>query len=385
MVADGIVPASLELEDVGGETDGRSLSDAVRTSRPFAYLAISAGKLLALRDTVGQKPLYFGTGPGGTVAVASLKTALARIGIQQPQPVLPGKLLSLGNAEPRVLFDGSLTRPEEINVTEEEASTRLRELLVASLESNVPTNSALAFSGGLDSTLVAQAAKENDQRPELITVGTKEDQEIKHAREVSRHLGLGLTTRILSRTEVLDCIGEVARTIESSDPTAVGVSIPLFFASKVAQTMGMDCLLAGQLSDELFAGYGRFDELARKEDPKLVGDEVWRSFLAASVNDFEPGDKLATSHRLDLRCPFAFLPLVKYSLQLPAALKVRVIGSKVVRKYILRRTASSWKLPATVVERPKKAVQYSTGVQKILLKEAKRRRLSLSSLLEILL
>ncbi|MBO0887918.1 hypothetical protein J2P12_02330, partial [Candidatus Bathyarchaeota archaeon] len=99
MVADGIVPASLELEDVGGETDGRSLSDAVRTSRPFANLAISAGKLLALRDTVGQKPLYFGTGPGGTVAVASLKTPLARIGIQHPQPVPPGKLVSLGNAE----------------------------------------------------------------------------------------------------------------------------------------------------------------------------------------------------------------------------------------------------------------------------------------------
>jgi len=36
------------------------------------------------------------------------------------------------------------------------------------------------------------------------------------------------------------------------------------------------------------------------------------------------------------------------------------------------------------VNRPKKAVQYSSGVQKILLKEAKRRKMTLGSLLEIL-
>jgi hypothetical protein len=35
-----------------------------------------------------------------------------------------------------------------------------------------------------------------------------------------------------------------------------------------------------------------------------------------------------------------------------------------------------------VVNRPKKAVQYSTGVQKVLLKEAKTRKMKLGELLE---
>jgi len=35
-----------------------------------------------------------------------------------------------------------------------------------------------------------------------------------------------------------------------------------------------------------------------------------------------------------------------------------------------------------VVDRPKKAVQYSSGVQKVLLKEAKRRGVSLAKMLE---
>ena len=340
--------------------------------------------MLALRDIVGQKPLYFGTYPDGTMAVASLMTALTRIGIQNPQPVPPGKLVRATISELSVLFDGSLTRPEEIAVSEEEASARLRDLLSTSLENEVSKDFALAFSGGLDSTLVAQAARENELRPELITIATKEDEEVKHAHEVSSSLGLDMTTRLLSHADVLDCIGDVVRTIESCDPTIMGVSVPLYFACEVAEDMGVDCLLAGQLSDELFAGYGRFDQLAGKKNPKPVADEVWRSVLAASVNDFEPGDKLAVSHRLDLRCPFAFLPLVEYALRLPVALKLRVVGGKVVRKYILRRVASNWNLPTTVVNRPKRAVQYSTGVQKILLKEAKRRKLSLGGLIESL-
>jgi asparagine synthase (glutamine-hydrolysing) len=54
----------------------------------------------------------------------------------------------------------------------------------------------------------------------------------------------------------------------------------------------------------------------------------------------------------------------------------------VIRKYVLRRLAAQLSLPESVVDRPKKAVQYSSGVQKVLLKEAKRRGLSLGKMLE---
>jgi len=225
---------------------------------------------------------------------------------------------------------------------------------------------------------------ENGLRPELITVGLKGQPELDHARTVSKQLGLDLTVRELSASEVLDSLQDVVQTIESSDPTLIGVSVPLYFVCEVAEEMGMKCLLAGQLSDELFAGYGRFDKLAMKKNFRQAREEVWNSVLAASANDFEPGDKLAVSHRFELRCPFAFLPLVEYALRLPLSLKLRVVGGKVVRKHILRRLASDWKLPDTVVDRPKKAIQYSSGVQKILLKEAKRRKMTLSRFLESL-
>jgi asparagine synthase (glutamine-hydrolysing) len=381
---DGAIPATLELEEIGGEAGQEAFSEAIREHGGFSMLAISGGKLLAGRDILGLKPLYYGRDWSGAVAFASLKAGLSRIGIRDPRAVPPGHLVAVSNKQMTVLVKQSLSSSKELKVSEDEATARVGHLLLESLAENPPEDYALAFSGGLDSTLVAYAAKENGLRPELITVGLKGQPELEHARRVAKELGLDITVRELSQSEIIDRLGEVVETVESSDSTLVGHSVPLFFVCEVAEEMGMGHLLVGQLSDELFAGYGRFEELALKHHFLEARKEVLRSVLAAATNDFEPGDKLAVSHRLELQSPFAYLPLVDYALSIPISLKLRLIGDGVVRKYVLRRLAASWKLPESVVNRPKKAVQYSTGVQKILLKEAKKRMMKLSELLESL-
>jgi asparagine synthase (glutamine-hydrolysing) len=382
---DGAIPATLELEEIGGEAGQEAFSEAIREHGGFSMLAISKGKLLAGRDLLGLKPLYYGRDWSGAVAFASLKAGLSRIGIRDPRAVPPGHLVAVSNKQMTVLVKESLSSSKELEVSEDEATARVGHLLLESLAEDVPEGYVTAFSGGLDSTLVAYAAKESELGPELITVGLKGQAELEHARQAAKELGLEITVRELSQSEIMDRLGEVVETVESTDPTVIGHSVPLFFVCEVAEEMGMGHLLVGQLSDELFAGYGRFEELALKHHFLEAKKEVLRSVLAAATNDFEPGDKLAVSHRLELQSPFAYLPLVDYALSIPISLKLRLIGDGVVRKYILRRLAASWKLPESVVNRPKKAVQYSTGVQKVLLKEAKTRKMKLSELLESLL
>lgn len=381
-VIDGLLPENLESEEIGGEPSQESLAETLSVPYPLALIAISRGRLIVARDALGQKPLYYGVDKHGTIIVASLRRPISAAGMRQIKPVPPGRLLSLSEKGITTLADNSLSKPKELKVPEDDAKLRLRALLVESLSNETSKDLALAFSGGLDSSLVARAAQENDLKPELISVGMKGQAELEHARKISKHLGLGITIRELSESEVVESLPDVVGIIESADPVLVGVSVPLYFACVVSQEMGADCLLAGQLSDELFAGYGRFDALARKKDAKMARDEVWKSVRAASSNDFEPGDKLAVSHGLRLRCPFAFLPLAKYALQLPIALKLRVKSDQVIRKYILRRLAAHWDLTSAVADRPKKAVQYSTGVQKVLLKEAKRQKITVGRLLE---
>ncbi len=259
---DGAIPATLELEEIGGEAGQEAFSEAIREPGGFSMLAISGGKLLAGRDILGLKPLYYGRDWSGAVAFASLKAGLSRIGIRDPRAVPPGHLVAVSNKQMTVLAKESLSSSKELEVSEDEATARVGHLLLESLAEDVPEGYVTAFSGGLDSTLVAYAAKENELGPELITVGLKGQEELEHARQVAKELGLDITVRELSQSEIIDRLGEVVETVESTDSTLVGHSVPLFFVCEVAEEMGMGHLLVGQLSDELFAGLRRLTTLS---------------------------------------------------------------------------------------------------------------------------
>lgn len=366
-----------------GPEDGdwaRSLGKMLDSPGSFSFLAAFKGRVIAGRDRLGQKPLYYGYDERGNLAIASLLASLRQIGVRHPIAVPAGQSISFNGDS---AIEGSvLALPDEAKLSEQEAVLRLGELLLEASARTLPESSAIAFSGGIDSTLVAEAVRKNGAHPELLTVGLRGQPELEHSRRIARKIGLRVTVRELSETDVLTALPEVVNIVESCDPVIVGVSIPLYFACEMAMEMGMKTLGAGQLSDELFCGYGRFEELGLRNELAEARKESFRSVQAAPTSDFEPGDKLAVSHRLELRCPFAYLPLVLYSMKIPIQLKLKLAGGKVTRKYILRRLANEWRLPEEVVSRPKKAVQYSSGVQKVLLKEARRRVLTLQSFIE---
>jgi asparagine synthase (glutamine-hydrolysing) len=210
----------------------------------------------------------------------------------------------------------------------------------------------------------------------------KGQQELEHAEKTAKSFGLRITIREFSSSEILDSLPLVVEITETTDPVIVGISVPIYFACQKAREVGLNYLAVGQLSDELFGGYGKFEEMALRDGVTSLGREMFDSVVAASARDFDPGDKLAVAAGLELCSPFAYLPFVEYALKLPASLRIKISDRSVIRKYVLRKLAARLKLPDSVVDRPKKAVQYSSGVQKVLLKEAKRQGMSLGKMLE---
>ena len=357
-------------------------SRLIQTPGAFAFLTLIQDQLIAGRDIVGQKPLYFGQTRDGTVAFASLQSPLLSIGIRDSEPVPPGKVIRATARSYDTLKDYSLKKPQEESILEPDATRTLDELFRESVSRVVPRGSGIAFSGGLDSALVVYVAKRSGLEPELISVGLKGQQELAHAERTAKSFGLHVDISELSSSDILDSLPDVVKIIETTDPMIVGISVPIYFACQKARDMGLSYIAAGQLSDELFGGYGKFEEVALRYGTENLGREMFDSVVAASVKDFDPGDKLAVAAGLELCCPFAYLPLVEYALKLPSSLRVNLTNGKVIRKYVLRKLAAHLGLPESVVDRPKKAVQYSSGVQKVLSKEAKRRGTSLSKMLE---
>jgi asparagine synthase (glutamine-hydrolysing) len=86
-------------------------------------------------------------------------------------------------------------------------------------------------------------------------------------------------------------------------------------------------------------------------------------------------------HNVDLRLPFVDSNVIDYALSLPIDLKIESAEDS-LRKRVLRRVAENLKLPSSVIYRRKKAIQYATGVDKVLRKLAKEKRLTLKKYIE---
>ena len=70
----------------------------------------------------------------------------------------------------------------------------------------------------------------------------------------------------------------------------------------------------------------------------------------------------------ELLAPYLARPIYELAIAISPELKVRRLADRVVRKWVLRRAAEELGLPEKLLERPKKAAQYSSGILKMLRK-----------------
>ncbi len=74
---------------------------------------------------------------------------------------------------------------------------------------------------------------------------------------------------------------------------------------------------------------------------------------------------------VELRLPFASFEIADFAMSLPLECKME-LKADTLRKLVLRKVAFNVGMPASVVDKPKKAVQYSTGVNDAIKRLAKK-------------
>jgi asparagine synthase (glutamine-hydrolysing) len=87
--------------------------------------------------------------------------------------------------------------------------------------------------------------------------------------------------------------------------------------------------------------------------------------------------KICSFHDVELRVPFGAYQIVEFAMSLPVELKIEK-RADTLRKLVLRKAAENMGLPPSVTEKTKKAVQYSTGINKALKKIAKKQKATLA-------
>jgi asparagine synthase (glutamine-hydrolysing) len=344
----------------------------------FAFVIAEPGRLIVGRDSAGIRPLYYGEN-SVFAALASERKALWNIGIENVHSFPPGYVAIADQfgfrlCQARRPVNSRLPR----QITMEAAARKLQALLERSVKERMSSLGAVAvaFSGGLDSSIVAFLSKKFCSNVTLIHVSLKNQPETEHAKAVAEELNLPIRIRIYDENDVSKTLPLVLCLIEEPDPIKASIGIPIYWAAEQAAKMSLHVMLAGQGSDELFAGYKRYvDSLVRWGNEK-TRDTIFRDIVGMHESNFERDFKICNFHGVELRIPFVTHQIIKFATDLPVELKIQAFENT-PRKLVLREAARNLGLSNAIVSRPKKAVQYSTGVTKALRRLAKEKRLSL--------
>lgn len=252
--------------------------------------------------------------------------------------------------------------------TAEAASQQLSQVIATAFRTAFERDGEIGilFSGGVDSALMAQLAKEVF-RPQLYATGVAGSKDIKSASKVASKLNLDVKTIIIDQDNLVNYLKTSISILEDYDVIDIELGIPLAVCAQQASKEGIDYLAMGQGAEELFAGYRRHErayksgkslnEMLRKEVETLEATEIKR-------------DELIMSHYgLTGIYPFLEEDLIELALELPADLKI----TSDYKKWVLRLAAKELGVPEEAWKRPKSALQYGSGVHKLIEKRARRK------------
>ncbi|MGD2200821.1 MAG: asparagine synthetase B [Candidatus Bathyarchaeota archaeon] len=341
----------------------------------FTVTVLEEERIIAGRDTIGVVPIYLGE-DREIAAVTSNRKMLWALGLEA-RPLPPGHIAKLTTTETSLETISSLSQPPILNTNNDKAVAELDRLLKAAVEarSRGHFRVSLGFSGGIDSGLLAYYLDDMGVDVELICVGMPGSRDFNAAERSAELLGIPLIMEVFTPDDVEAHLNETLWSIEEANPMKVAVALPLLLTAKTASEEGGRILFSGNGADELFAGYHRHAQRYR-EVGEAVGEMIFHDVRRSHTVNYERDYKVASDQGMELRLPYADERLVTWGLSIPPSLKLSG-EPKSLRKIVLRNLALERGLPREIAERPKRAVQYSTGVNKTLKKIAKREGKSL--------
>ncbi len=315
------------------------------------------GKLVAARDPIGIRPLYYGYLSNGSIVFCSEPKGIVDI-VEKVYPFPPGYYYKNGEfIRYRDPAGVTLVSADDAD----KASENIRELLVNGVSKRLDADAPLGFllSGGLDSSLVCAIAARLMPRTTIRTfsIGMDRDSiDSKYAREVAEYIGAEHTDVIMTKEEVIAALPEVIKILGTFDITTIRASMGMYLVCKyIHENTDIRVLLTGEISDEMF-GYKYTDfapnaEAFQEESEKRIRELHYYDVLRA--------DRCISANSLEARVPFGDLKLVQYVMGLNPAIKMNIYNKG---KYLLRHAfeENGW-LPEPILQREKAAFSDAVG------------------------
>ena len=323
----------------------------------FALIIYDGAKkqLIAARDPIGIRPLYYGYLKSGEIIFASEAKNLVGL-CDRILPFPPGHYY----LDEKFICYRDISKPVAlIDDDVETACRKIHDKLEAGIIKRLDADAPVGFllSGGLDSSLVCAVAARYLKKPiKTFSIGMDIDAiDLKYAKQVADYLGAEHTEVIISKEDVLKALPEVVALLGTYDITTIRASIGMYLVCKyIHEHTDLRVLLTGEISDELF-GY-KYTDFA--PSPEAFQQEAEKRIRELHMYDVLRADRCISVNSLEARVPFGDLDFVEYVMALDPKRKVNSYGKG---KYLLRHAFEGDYLPYDILMREKAAFSDAVG------------------------
>ncbi len=247
-----------------------------------------------------------------------------------------------------------------------EMNKKLLENIKNSISETVSTKKiGIAFSGGVDSTLISKICFAMNFDITLLTIGFADSHDILFAKEVNSLLKYPHHILEIDPETFADITTKIHQIIKTENLSWNENCIAFYYVSNLANSLNLDTVITANGIDELFCGYNAYREAFSGGESQIL--EVMNTKLDNELKMMKAVNLIASEFKVQILQPLLSANFIEYAKTIPISEKIHD-SEDLYRKHIIRKLASEIKVPEISYTKRKKALQYGSKIHKALLK-----------------
>jgi asparagine synthase (glutamine-hydrolysing) len=240
----------------------------------------------------------------------------------------------------------------------------LRQALYDAVSENISEipRLAVAFSGGVDSSLLAKICHHQLRKQVmLVTVGFSGSHDINFSKNIASKMGIEHKVYEIDYDDFEEKLQHIQQTINCENTSHIENCVAYFYICRLAKQNHLNVVLSANGCDELFCGYDRYRSVYRGGLAKI------KALMDQNIdNEFDLIEEikiLAAQLDVQVRQPFLCPRFIQFAKTIPIDQMIKG-PDDLIRKHILRRVALEIGVPEESAMKPKKALQYGSAIHK---------------------